>query len=141
MIYGIVGNEGAKFTAASEAAARRIIRGYIRLDATEIVSGACHLGGIDVWAIEEAKLAGLPWREFPPKTHRWDDGYKPRNIEIAAACDVLVNIVVGSYPETYHGMRFGHCYHCITNSHIKSGGCWTLKYAKRLKKRGYLHVV
>lgn len=52
---------------------------------------------------------------------------------------VVVCIVVTQFPEGYKGMRFPYCYHCKTNSHIKSGGCWTVKYAKeKLGKRGYI---
>ena len=29
---------------------------------------------------------------FPPKERNWERGFKPRNIQIAEACDVLVRI-------------------------------------------------
>lgn len=134
MILGIVGHEGAKFTSETERQARVIIREYFADDITRVVSGACHLGGIDAWAIEEAKNWGLPTQEFPPKDRHWDTGYKPRNMQIAQASDMVVCIVVKELPPGYVGMRFKLCYHCKTDSHIKSGGCWTAHYAAKLGK-------
>jgi hypothetical protein len=137
---GIVGHEAAKFTMASEVEARRLIRWLIssarvRTDAVEVVSGACPLGGIDVWAIEEARrMEGIGWKEFPPATDSWTSGYKPRNIQIAERATIVHNLVVQALPSDYRGMRFSECYHCHTTDHVKSGGCWTAKYAQRLGK-------
>lgn len=135
MILGIVGHEGAKFTAETERRARMLI--WERLtppSITRVVSGACHLGGIDQWAIEEAKKLGIPCQEFPPKSRSWEFGYKPRNISIAETSDKVISIVVKVLPPAYVGMRFKLCYHCKTASHIKSGGCWTAHYAGGLGK-------
>lgn len=136
MILGIVGHEAAKFTAETEAMARSIIVHEIRFMATvsKVVSGACHLGGIDVWAIEEAKKLGIATQEFPPTNRSWEYGYKPRNILIAEASDKVISLVVKVLPPSYVGMRFKLCYHCKTDSHVKSGGCWTAHYAARLGK-------
>lgn len=135
MILGIVGHEAAKFTPETERQARVQIREFLVLDgATGVVSGACHLGGIDVWAIEEAKALGLTTREFPPISRSWEYGYKPRNMLIAQAADHVICIVVKQLPPGYTGMRFKLCYHCKTDSHVKSGGCWTAKYAATLGK-------
>lgn len=123
MIVGIVGHEAAKFTAQTEKKARAVIR-QIMKPAELVVSGHCHLGGIDIWAEEEAAKAGIPYLVYPPRTLAWD-GYKRRNLQIAAKSDVVHCIVVTEYPEGYDGMRFDLCYHCGTNEHIKSGGCWT----------------
>ncbi len=133
MNIGIVGSEAAKFTPETEAAARTAIRDLLRPD-DYVVSGACHLGGIDVWAMEEAHDLGLLTREFPPATHRWENGYKLRNIQIAQCSDRVVCITVRVYPPGYSGMRFPSCYHCRTTDHIKSGGCWTVKYAREIGK-------
>jgi len=38
-------------------------------------------------------------------------------------------------------MRFPFCYHCKSNLHVKSGGCWTAKYAERLGKPAKWHLV
>jgi len=57
MNIGIVGHETAKFTAETEAKARAIIRHLLDHEGTDdvLVSGGCHLGGIDIWAEEEAE--------------------------------------------------------------------------------------
>jgi hypothetical protein len=57
--------------------------------------------------------------------------------------------VVDRYHEGYNGMRFNYlrggpgpwCYHCNSASHVKSGGCWTLKQAVAMKKLGFLEIV
>jgi hypothetical protein len=133
MIYGIVGHEAAKFTPETEEKAREAIRSILK-PGDRVCSGACPLGGIDVWAIEEAKKLGLKTREFPPKVNSWEEGFKPRNIQIAETADEVINIVVTELPETYKGRRFDYCYHCHTDTHIKSGGCWTAKHAAELGK-------
>lgn len=136
---GIVGCEAAKFTPQTEKRARASIRELIR-NAKLVVSGACHLGGVDIWAIEEAKKLGIPTKEFAPEKKHWE-GYKARNIQIAEASDKVYCITVRKLPKTYKGMRFPLCYHCGTTNHIKSGGCWTVKYAKKIGKRGMIIVV
>lgn len=139
MIYGIVGHEGAKFTGVTEGIARAKIQMLLAGDdftprASKVVSGKCHLGGVDVWAIEEARAMGIATQEFPPRAYSWTYGYKPRNMLIAENCDYVVSIVVKELPTTYAGMRFNYCYHCLTDSHVKSGGCWTAKYAREIGK-------
>ena len=136
---GVVGSEAAKFTAATEAEARAAIRQLLRR-ADKVVSGGCHLGGIDIWAVEEARAAGLPFEEFKPAVLAWS-GYRDRNLQIVEASDEVVCITVRELPADYRGMRFTSCYHCKTNSHVKSGGCWTLKQARLRGKIGRLVVV
>ena len=99
-----------------------------------VVSGGCHLGGIDIWAIEEAQKYGLNYIEHRPECLQWSGGYKERNIRISEDSDRVVCIVVKDYPVEYKGMRFNYCYHCGTDEHIKSGGCWTTKYARSIGK-------
>ena len=140
MKVGIVGAEAAKFTTDGEAQARELIR--LLLDPGDIcVSGGCHLGGVDIWAEEEARALGLEVIVYPPATLSWESGYKPRNIQIAEACETLCCIVVDAYPPHYTGMRFNLCYHCKRRDHIKSGGCWTGKYANRLGKPWHTFIV
>jgi hypothetical protein len=127
---GIVGHEGAKFTADGEAQARRIIRELLAHPDTVLVSGRCHLGGIDIWAEEEADKLGREKIIHPPKELSWSKGYKPRNLLIAKDSDIVHCIVVANYPDDYDGMKFKRCYHCNSDDHIKSGGCWTAKRAK-----------
>lgn len=132
-VVGIVGSEAAKFTPETEALAREMIRKAIK-GKTTVVSGACHLGGVDVWAMEEAKKMGISQRiEFAPEKKHWD-GYKARNIQIAERSQKIVCITVKKLPKGFKGMRFPLCYHCKTTDHVKSGGCWTAWYAKKLGK-------
>lgn len=125
MHIGIVGHEAAKFTPETEATAREIIRALLNDPADILVSGACPLGGIDIWAEEEADALGRAKVIFPPKYNSWAIGFKPRNIKIAELSDIVHCIVVRAYPEQYTGRRFPICYHCGKSDHIKSGGCWT----------------
>lgn len=142
MILGLVGSEAAKFTPAGEQRAREFIRQLIaEYDASAVCSGACHLGGIDIWAVEEAKRAEIGWIEYPPATRAWSTGYAPRNRAIAEHSNVVCCITVDRLPAGYKGMRFPLCYHCGTAEHVKSGGCWTVKYARGLGKSGLVHVV
>ena len=140
MRIGIVGSESAKFTPETEAKARAIIRRYT-VPGNHIVSGKCHLGGIDIWAIEEAVAAGNSFTEYPPAQLLWE-AYKVRNILIAQNSDLVICITVKVLPPGYRVRGFEkYCYHCQTDTHIKSGGCWTVKYAKKLNKPGSIIVV
>lgn len=142
MILGIVGSESAKFTDTTEWLARETIRRLILSnDVTRVVSGKCHLGGIDIWAIEEAIKLSIEVQEFPAENLNWEYGYKPRNMCIAQASDKIVCITVRELPSNYKGMRFPYCYHCDTDKHVKSGGCWTVKYAKKLGKQTEIIVI
>jgi hypothetical protein len=140
MRLGIVGSESAKFTAETEAKARQIIRNHIS-PGVHVVSGRCHLGGIDIWAVEEAVLKGNSFTEYPPASLHWEE-YKKRNILIAENSDIVICITVKVLPPGYRIRGFEkYCYHCQTSEHIKSGGCWTVKYAKKLNKSGVIIVV
>lgn len=145
MKLGIVGSEAAKFTRLTEQGARMTIRRLFTPDIELVVSGGCHLGGIDVWAIEEA-LASPHIRatqEFTAPARQWSGpgGYAERNLRIAQVCDKVVCITVRELPSGYRGMRFEWCYHCKTGAHVKSGGCWTIKEAKKLGKSTELIVI
>lgn len=144
VIYGIVGSEAAKFTPETEAEAKRIIRMILtRPNATGYSSGHCHLGGIDIWTEEIGKELGLEGFVYPAQTRVWGTvgGYKNRNIKIVGASDEVHCITVRTLPAGYTGMKFAYCYHCHTNTHVKSGGCWTMKYAIKAGKPGILHVI
>ena len=145
MIVGIVGHEASKFTAETEARARAYIRRVLsHKSTTGAVSGACPLGGIDIWTREEAHALGVPFTEYPPRVNNWSHGYKPRNLQIATTSDAVVCIAVRVLPESYTGMRFpAGCYHCGTppDHHIKGGGCWTLKQAAKLGKPTHLEII
>ena len=84
-------------------------------------------------------------------------GYRSRNIQIAEACDVLYCIVpkrpvLFKQPDPFHS-PFEHpfevqvktkdifCIHCNDSGHPTNGGCWTMKYAKKLGKETHLVVI
>ena len=129
MKVGIVGHEAKKFTPETEAKAREIIRSLLSSNDI-LVSGGCHLGGIDIWAEEEADKMGLEKEIHLPAIKQWEGGFKQRNLMIANSSDIVHCIVVKEYPENYVGRVFNYCYHCDTSDHIKSGGCWTAKRAR-----------
>lgn len=146
MNIGIVGHEAAKFTNTTRATAREVIRRLIDFHGVTVVSGHCHLGGIDIWAEEEADQLGKETLIFPPKELNWANGFKARNIQIAKASDIVHVILVRELPPDYRGMRFKKCYHCDGDKtmldHVKSGGCWTGRYAKNtLHKPVRFHVI
>lgn len=140
MRIGIVGSEQAKFTKKTELAAREAVRSLLgRKDV--VISGECHLGGVDSYAREEAEAMGLKFIGYAPETHSWASGYKPRNMKIAEASDLVVCITLRKLPDKYKGMKFELCYHCNSKDHVKSGGCWTMKYAAELGKETRLIVI
>jgi len=142
MIIGIVGAEAAKFTKAGEEQARaEILRLLLHPDVTLMVSGGCHLGGADIYAEDQAELLGIPTRIHKPKRLSWDDGYKARNMLIAEDADIVHNIIVDVLPSDFSGMTFKKCYHCNTTEHVKSGGCWTARYAQRIGKQAQWHLI
>jgi len=136
MILGIVGSEAAKFTVETETKAREIIRSLLEKlpPLSAACSGECPLGGIDIWTREEAEKLDIPFIPYAPRVFEWDRGYKPRNIKIAKTSDKVICITLKELPDSYQGMRFTRCYHCDTDQHVKSGGCWTTKYARGLGK-------
>lgn len=135
MKLGIVGHAEDKFTSGTERRARAAIREAINdFGATVIVSGRSPLGGVDVWAEEEAAALNLHTEIFPPTVMEWEarGGFKERNLKIAEASDLVLCIVVRELPPMYEGMTFPLCYHCKGRNpeHVKSGGCWTAWKAK-----------
>lgn len=147
MILGIVGAEQEKFTPESEARARELIRTYLRTGKyAGTTSGGCHLGGADIYCEEVSAEFNLPCRVYKPTVQAWapttgEIGYKMRNELIAQLADEVICITVAKFPATYKGPRFAYCYHCKTSDHVKSGGCWTVKYALRIGKRGLVITV
>lgn len=139
-VYGIVGSEQAKFTTSTENIARYFIEGLIVSgNVSKIVSGECHLGGVDIYAKEQANRFMIPYEGHAPQSLSWPS-YKARNIKIAKS-DVIICITVDKLPSTYKGMKFEYCYHCNRADHIKSGGCWTMWYGVKRGRRGILVVV
>lgn len=133
MFVGIVGLEAAKFTERTEGVAREIIRALLAPSDAVLVSGACPIGGVDIFAEEEADALEREKLIFPPKSLDWYTGFRPRNERIALHSDIVHCITVANYalvPATYDGRRWAHgavphCYHCKGRNepHVKSGGC------------------
>lgn len=142
MRVGIVGAEAAKFSPGAAHRAKELIRSLLH-PGDVVVSGGCHLGGVDIWAVALAAERGLPPPIVHlPKVRSWAEGYKPRNLLIARDAEILHNIVVDVLPDGFTGMRFAYCYHCGKMAqHVKSGGCWTAKQAQRLGKPAVWHVI
>lgn len=141
---GIVGNGSDKFTPVGEERARRIIRQILTNGQPweAMVSGHSPVGGIDIWAEEEATALGVPLDLKIPTTNQWDPpggyGYKARNLDIAHDSSIVYVILADVYPAEYAGRRFNICYHhrggegapsVTPENHVKSGGCWTGKHA------------
>ena len=119
-----------------------------------LVSGHCPKKGVDIWAEEVADNLGIKKEIYPADCtldpvnkclgreyfHWWNFHYKPRNIQIAEACNVLYCIVPKDKTKI--------CRHCwkeastvLISEHPTNGGCWTAKYAKKLGKEVHLVVI
>jgi hypothetical protein len=60
-------------------------------------------------------------------------GFKDRNIKIAEDADIIYSITTKT--------KNTPCFHC-NQAHQRTGGCWTLKYAKeKLGKNGEVLIV
>ena len=143
MNIAFIGHEERKFTPRTQEAAIQEMQRILRVtEQPTIVSGRCHLGGIDIWAEELADRLSIPKVIYPAVVHQWDgggqDGYKQRNIKIAFKADVVVVLVVATLPPGYPPDKWnrGPCYHCAKRAsdvgrprHVKSGACWTAWYA------------
>lgn len=139
MKVGIVGHESLKFTLAGEDEARAVIRSLLDRAGAVLVSGGSPLGGIDIWAEQEADKLGLLKIIHKPSVLCWGapGGFKERNLRIAEDSDEVHCIVVDRVSDHYTGLVYNYCYHCNARDHIKSGGCWTAKKAKV----GIWHVI
>jgi PIN domain nuclease of toxin-antitoxin system len=139
MTLGIVGAEAVKFSRAGQQRARAAIRELITsMGASRVVSGRSPLGGIDIWAIEEARQLGVLTEEYPPAAWGWH-AFRARNLQIVDASDAVVCLPVTHYIVGYQYERFPVCYHCVRagesgEDHVKSGGCWTMHQARIARK-------
>ena len=141
-VIGIVGVEAAKLTPKTEQQARFLITKLLtQPGVTGYSSGHCHLGGVDILTEEIGESLGLEPFIYPPMSRNWIGGYKDRNTQIASVSNEVHCITVSELPSTYKGMRFDRCYHCDEDTHVKSGGCWTVKYAQKIGKQTFLHVI
>ena len=161
---GIVGTQELKWTQINKDKAKAEILGLL-LDfksrfETVLVSGHCQKGGVDIWAEEIADKLGIKKEIYPAVVEQWNDeireegsifdeqmfivkriGYKSRNIKIAETCDILYCIVPQTYVDTGPSAESDHCKHCQIFGHPSNGGCWTMKYAKKLGKETHLVVI
>jgi len=99
------------------------------VDDITLISGGAK--GVDTEAEDVAKQLGIKTIIHKPLEYKWENGYKPRNLKIANECDVLY-----CFPTK---VKTTPCYHCELKDHEVTGGCWTMKKAKELKKE--THVV
>ncbi len=97
-------------------------------DITFISGGA---SGVDMIAETTSKELGLKTIIHKPLENNWENGYKPRNMIIAQECDTLYCLPTK--------VKLTPCYHCDEKTHEVTGGCWTAKHAKSLKKE--VHIV
>lgn len=151
---GIVGHGSNKFDQRTRRIAENLIISLIedslsKFDEVIIISGHSPVGGIDIWAEEQAEQYGLKTEIKTPKQNIWDAeyGYKQRNLDIANCSDEVHIILVAKYPDNYKGQRFEECYHCAKHKenkiakHVKSGGCWTGWEAVKAGKQVFFHVI
>lgn len=141
MKIGIIGNAADKFTKEQEQKVKlyivEIILRFTKFSKPPtIVSGHCHLGGVDIWAEEIGELLNCKLEIKTPLQKNWTY-YKLRNLEIAKSSDELYIILSEKLPPNYTGMRFDGCYHCKNDRppHVKSGACWTGIKALELHKK------
>lgn len=144
MNIGIVGSSRSRFTDVTMNKAIVLIKKIIDNPmATTIISGHCPADGVDIWAEDYAKLVDKPTKIFTPEQNCWDGeyGYKARNIDIANNSDILHVITVKIDKHHEHNKAMAYCYHCNTDTHVRSGGCWTGEYAKKLGKKVIWHIL
>ena len=90
MRLGIVGHAAEKFTeVTAKTALVAMGEAMFRHKATQVVSGGCHMGGVDIWAKGKAISLGVSVVEFVPTKRTWSGpgGYQERNLQIAEYCE------------------------------------------------------
>ncbi|MDE1828605.1 MAG: hypothetical protein KGH65_05595 [Candidatus Micrarchaeota archaeon] len=70
-------------------------------------------------------------RRYEAIEKSWSN-FKPRNIAIAERADRVICLATK--------FKNQKCYHC-EQDHQRTGGCWTMQYAKKLGKSGYTIVI
>ena len=105
---------------------KQMVREHGRSNLTLVSGGA---SGVDTIAETTAYGLGVKCNIHKPISRNWD-GYKARNLKIAQECDIIY-----CFPTK---LRLEPCYHCGVHDHERSGGCWTVKQAKTLKKEGHI---
>lgn len=135
MIIGIVGT--SRLDSEESKNARIEIRRILQLlkyftQHLRVVTGDAD--GIDKIVREEAVNLNVDMIIEYAKVKSWDgvDGFKERNIRIAILADYVISITTKFWDE--------ECYHCNAN-HQRTGGCYTLKHCRSLKKMGDVIVI
>ncbi len=138
MNLGIVGPEGNRFGVETTRLAVQAIHDLIvKHRATCIVSGHCPKGGVDLFAEEVAEELKMERLIYAAAVDSWDapGGYRARNLKIARNSDLVAVVTLREAPPWLRGegVRLEECYHCGIERprHVRSGGCWTAKRAKR----------
>lgn len=157
---GIVGADATYMSPSQKQKALKLTTNLLndymqRFDLVEFRSGRSPKDGIDVIAetvVDELIKAnknitkdanGIKDGGIFPPSHEHEHwactspnciGFKKRNMLIGDNCDFLHDITLESRM---------YCYHCNTDGHRRSGGCWTLKYFKQQHPitNGYLHII
>ena len=109
-----------------------------------IVSGHSPKGGVDIFAESIAQSFKIKTDIYPAEVNQWGGknvnhkrlkGYKARNVQIAKGCNVLYCFT------RFNSDKRKGCYHCQNYKHLRTGGCWTMKAAKKLGKEVHLIIV
>ena len=90
--------------------------------------------GIDSLVLFSNHLTGIPVIVYKARDKNWggEYGFKRRNLAIAEDCDEIICITTS--------IKTRRCYHCDAD-HQRSGGCFTLKAAKRKGKIARTYVI
>lgn len=116
----IVGAEQSKWTSSKEAFCKDLI--YLLMETWPdalYISGECPKGGVDQWVKEAAQNLNKRYKGYPPQKNSWYY-YKKRNIQMAKEGDIVID---------------------LEPSGFTSGGIWTAKYAKSLKKLVFMEEI
>lgn len=95
--------------------------------------------GIDKLVREMCLEQGVDFEVLVARDRHWEgeNGFRERNLRIAKYCDEIISISTKKKTE--------ECYHHkkLTESHERTGGCWTMEEAKRLKSyvKGRVYVI
>lgn len=92
---------------------------------TIFISGGAQ--GIDKAVETVCKLLKRKCEVFLPKINKWVGGYRERNWKIAQECDEVVCIAKRSHDKKTY------CYHCGSEEHERTGGCYTARRCKKFR--------
>lgn len=113
----IVGAEQKYWSKSQEEKARMFIKEIMEnFEDSLFISGDCPKGGVDIWVREIAQDLNKSFKSYPPRMNSWY-WYRKRNMKMAQEGDLIINIE-----------PLGH----------RSGGMWTMNYAKKIGKIGIL---